>query len=360
MTPRRGGRLLVISMYELTEGTSGPTVRIRRLVEALRRHVEVEIIDGSRGQRRGPLLRYLLSGRLGRIDAVYVESSNALPSETDLLVMQLAKLLGRPVATYVRDAYRIFPEHYPVNSRRRWLSLRLFPLAMLGLRTSSTRMAFPSEGLARALGASGAPWLLPPGAPEPFRIERRDGARSLLFVGALSTPMQGGETLLRAIELARAQGADVDLICVTRPGDEPEPPWPPWLRIERASSDEIGSLLGEVLATVVPRPPGAYNDLAVPIKLMEYLAYGRPILATPRTETARIVTRSEAGLVVEDGPEGLASGIVRLCAAPEAERVRWSQAAESAARTNSWDARALELVTVLGLSHEGQSSSSAG
>ena len=59
---------------------------------------------------------------------------------------------------------------------------------------------------------------------------------------------------------------------------------------------------------MIPRAPGAYNDLAIPIKLMEYLAYGRPLLVTDRTETARIVRAADAGIVVGDSPDEHGSG----------------------------------------------------
>lgn len=340
--------MLLLSMYPLGEARSGPVVRITRFAEALRHHVDVDVIEGSRASRRMRTLRYLLRGRLTDADAVYVESSNALPAETDILLMALAKLLGRPVATYFRDAYRLFPENYALNSIRRRLSRGVYPIAVWGLRKSSTLIAFPSGGLARAIGVQ-RPWLLPPGAPEPFEIPQRAGAKSLLYVGKFHPARHGGTTLLRAVELARARGADVDLISVTPEGAEPEPPWPAWLRIERATSPEIARLLPDVLATMVTFAPGPYNDLAVPIRLMEYLAYGRPIIATPRTETARIVAESGAGLVVDDGEEGLADGIRRLWDASDDERSTWSLAAESAARANSWDQRARDLLAMLGV-----------
>ncbi len=333
-------------MYPLGEARSGPVVRITRFAEALRRHADLDVIEGSRAQRRIRTLRFLVGGRLARVDAIYVETSNALPAETDILLMSLAKLLRRPVATYFRDAYRLFPDNYALNTIRRRLSRGIYPLAVLGLRSSSTRIAFPSEGLARAMGVQ-QPWLLPPGAPEPFGIPPRPGARSLLYVGKFDPPRHGGATLLRAVALARERGADVDLISVTPAGAEPQEPWPAWLRIERATSQEISRLLPDVLATMVTLAPGLYNDLAVPIRLMEYLAYGRPIIATPRTETARIVRRFGAGLVVDDGEEGLADGICRLWGADADERSAWSSGAESAARANSWDQRARDLLAIL-------------
>lgn len=342
-------RILVLSMYPLEEARSGPTVRIRRLVEELRGRAEVEVVAGFRSRRRLALARYAASGRLNRLDGIYVESSTALPGEADLAFLGLARALGRPVLTYIRDAYQLFPDYYPVDSPKRWLSARAFPVAMRALRAVSNRLAFPSRGLAEAVlgAAAGDALLLPPGAPSPITIPRRDDAQSLLLVGDLRSPTQGGATLLSAVDRARADGANVDLLCVTRPGGEPPRPYPDWLRVDRASSAEIPALLPAVLATVIARSPGAYNDLALPIKLMEYLAYGRPLLVTDRRESAALVRAAGCGLVVGDGPDALAAGMRELASASAERLDAWSAAAHWAARQHTWGDRAERILREL-------------
>jgi glycosyltransferase involved in cell wall biosynthesis len=344
-------RLLLLAMYPLdAPARSGPTVRIQRLGAALRDRVSLDVVDGHRAERRWKILRYLLSGRLRSVAGVYVESSTALPSEMDLALLGLARVLGLPVLTYVRDAYQLFPDYYPAGTFRTRLSRRLFPAAIGALRLVSSRLAFPSRGLATAvLGPNATFLLLPPGAPEPLHVPREPDARSLLFVGDLRVPAQGGETLIGAVERARADGAVVELVCVTRPGGEPPAPHPAWLRIERAGADDVARLLPDVVATVIPRAPGAYNDLAIPIKLMEYLALGRPILTTDRTEAAAIVREADAGIVVDDGAEALASGILRVLAAPEERRAAWELGARAAAERHSWHRTADAVLRALGL-----------
>jgi len=349
LVTHRAPRILVLSMYPLDEARSGPTVRITRLIDELRTRAEVEIVAGYRSARRVALARYAASGRLHAIDGIYVESSTALPGETDIAFLGLARGLGRPVLTYVRDAYQLFSDYYPIDSAKRWVSARAFPLAMLALRAVSSRLAFPSRGLAEAVlgDLAGDALLLPPGAPEPVLVPRRADATSLLLVGDMRGPAQGAETLLTAIGLAREAGANVDLLCVTRPGGEPRGPHPDWLRIERASSFEIPRLLPGVLATVIARSPGAYNDLALPIKLMEYLAYGRPLLVTDRRETAALVRAAGCGVVVGDGAEAMAAGIAELVSAPPERLDGWSTAAHDAARHHAWGRRADRILLEL-------------
>lgn len=336
-------------MYPLDRGSWGPTVRIGHLRDELRRLVDLDLVDGYRGARRRALVRYAVSGRLRGLDGIYVESSTFLPAELDIAFLGLARSLGIPILTYVRDAYQLFEDYYRTDSLRRWIGARAFGPALRALRAASTRIAVPTAGLARAIGVA-APdaVLLPPGAPAPVDVERSASARRLLFVGDARLPAHGADRLVAAVELARARGLDVGLDVVCRPGQEPPVPHPDWLRIRRAEGSGIHRLLGDVLATVIPRPRGPYNDVALPIKLFDYLSYGRPILATDCTEQARVVTDAGAGIVTGDSVPALADAITRFASASPDELDRWSANAHDAARGASWEHRARRIVDVLG------------
>jgi hypothetical protein len=203
-------------------------------------------------------------------------------------------------------------------------------------------------GLARAVvrDASTA-ILLPPGSPAPVEVGRNAAARDLLFVGAGRLPAQGGDRLIAAVGLAREHGADVELIVVSRPGEEPLPPHPDWMRVVRAEGAAITAMLPDVLATVIPRPRSPYNDLALPIKLFDYLAYGRPLIVTDCVEQARVVNDASAGIVTPDDVPAMADAIGRLASAPADELDRWSSNAQAAARRASWSARAASIVRAL-------------
>jgi glycosyltransferase involved in cell wall biosynthesis len=348
--PNRGPRLLLVSMYPLDQGRWGPTVRIANLRDELGDRVSLDVVSGYRGARRMALARYAFSGRLRGLAGIYVESSSFLPSETDIAFLALARALGIPVLTYVRDAYQLFPEYYAASSIRRRIGAALFRPAFRALAAVSTRLAFPSAGLAAAVGADPARILrLPPGSPAPVDVPARDGANRLLFVGNGRDAIQGGPRLLRAIELARASGTPVELTVVSRPGEEPPGPHPPWLRLVRAEGDDIVQLLPDVIATVIPRPRSPYNDLAVPIKLYDYLAFFRPLLVTDCIEQAAVVRAADAGLVVGDDPEAIADGVRRLVDAGPAGRQPWADNAARAAAAQSWSARADEILGALGM-----------
>lgn len=189
--------------------------------------------------------------------------------------------------------------------------------------------------------------LIPPGSRSPFDVPRLPGAHRLLFVGNGRLEAQGARRLIGAVGLARSAASKVELTIVSRPGEEPEPPHPDWLRVVHAEGSQIEALLPEVIATVIPRPRGAYNDLAVPVKLYDYLAYGRPLLVTDCLEQASVVSRADAGIVTADDESALADGIRRLVAADAASLNDWSDNARAAATANSWRSRAMQILETL-------------
>jgi len=345
-------RLLLLSMYPLDRGLWGATTRITQMRDALARRVELDVISGTRSARARSMLGYVRRGRLRGLAGIYVENSTTLPGPGDLTFLALARARRIPVATYVRDAQQLFPEYYAATSAKRRASRALFLPATRALIRLSTGVAFPSRGLAAAVvGTHGAKVvrLLPPGSrlADAPPVDPRAG--SLLFVGGLRYPAHGGPLLLEALERARAAGANVDLICVSRPGEEPPGALPAHVRVVRAEGTQIDALLPDVLATITPRRRTPYNDLAVPIKVMEYLGYARPLIVTDAIETAAIVQAAGCGVVVKDTPEGLAEGIATVAHASQEQVAAWGEAARKAAVANSWDERAARVLEMLGL-----------
>lgn len=336
-------------MYPLDRGLWGPTVRITHLRDELLRLVDLDLVDGYRGSRRLALARYATSGRLRGLDGMYVESSSFMPAETDLAFLGLARALGIRVLTYVRDAYQLFDDYGAAETVRQRLARAAFRPMIRALRAVSSSMAVPTRGLAEVvLGDDAADAiLLPPGSPPPVTVDRRADADGLLFVGDARLPAQGADRLIRAVGHARDRGVRVSLTIVCRPGHEPPTPHPDWLQIVRAEGDAIVALLPDIVATVIPRPRNAYNDLALPIKLFDYLSYGRPLLVTDCVEQARVVTEAGAGVVTADTSDGIAEGIARIARASPPELDAWSEHARTAARAASWEQRAERIVELL-------------
>ena len=85
-----------------------------------------------------------------------------------------------------------------------------------------------------------------------------------------------------------------------------------WIEIGSASYDRMADELGRASVIAIPHPPSEYLDVALPVKLVDAMAAGRPVVVTPRTCTAQIVREADCGVVAGDGADELAAAIAGL------------------------------------------------
>jgi glycosyltransferase involved in cell wall biosynthesis len=113
-----------------------------------------------------------------------------------------------------------------------------------------------------------------------------------------------------------------------------------WVEIGQTPYGELGPALGRATVLCIPTPGHAYWDSVAPVKLFDCMAAGRPIVTTPRPETATIVRDREAGLVAKgDDAEALAEPLAQLLG--DAERARAMGANARAAAEQDYDWRVI-------------------
>jgi glycosyltransferase involved in cell wall biosynthesis len=144
-------------------------------------------------------------------------------------------------------------------------------------------------------------------------------------VGMVSgaSPGRGIEALVAACRILRADSPDLRLeltlagttdagreylaALIASIADEP------WIGVKAVPYREIGPRLAEATVLVIPHPANPYWDAVLPIKLFDYLAAGRPIVATPRSATAALLESSSAGIIAKgDGLTDIAEAIARV------------------------------------------------
>ncbi len=78
-------------------------------------------------------------------------------------------------------------------------------------------------------------------------------------------------------------------------------------------------------------------DVALPVKLLDSMAAGRPLVVTPRIETAAIVERTGSGIVTGgDAPADLADGFYRLLRDEKLAHRLGAAAREAAVHEYDW------------------------
>lgn len=336
--------ILVLGHYPLEVLDRAPKVRTYHMIEAIARKAWVTVITGTRAQRRSILRRSLAI--LDTVDAVYLESGSSTATPTDLWFLYQVHRRGIPLAIFVRDAYQMFPTLYPPKDMRERV-LALMYRVTLGFYAHWARVLFvPTAGLGRVVPGKGHQALLPPGGhlASPRKVSGTEKP-VIVYVGA-GGPHDGVARLVEAFGRVREAIPVAELWLVMRPEETKNLELGLGVTLWQASGAELGSLLRQASVAVIPRIDTAYNRLAFPVKLMDYLSEGLPVVVTKDSEASRFVESAGAGLGAEDSSGGLASTLIWILT-HDAERIRMAEAARDVIRQNLWAHRASTVLKAL-------------
>ena len=149
--------------------------------------------------------------------------------------------------------------------------------------------------------------------------------------------------------IVRRSCPDATLVTVGALPPERQASLPNYVSARRAGRDDLVEVLRDARVCVIPRPVTEYTNFVLPIKLWDYLSYGKPIVATQVTETARLLDAAGAGIVTPDTAEDLAEGIVRMLTEDGlADRCAAAARAYAVDPANTGDARAGTVLETLG------------
>lgn len=319
--------------------------------------IEVTGRGSERARAVTDLIRRLEGGL--RVEFGYGENSTMptlltephhLPTHplVDLGLLRLLRRRGIPTGMFYRDIYWRFPEYtervHPVIAAG---TRSAYHAELLVYRRLLDRVYLPSLRIAdfvphlrRSQVAA-----LPPGgqivdAPAPPGPPAARRSFTVLYVGNLS-PYYRMREMVRAV--ARLPG--VRLLLCTPPeawaaaraqyapllGDDVE--------IVHRAGDELGELFAQADVCSLMVQPSDYRDFAAPVKLYEYLGYGKPVLASAGTLAARTVEDAECGWSVPYDADELVAVLSRLRDHPD-EVAAATGRVVAARSAHSWTARA--------------------
>jgi len=346
------GEIVVLGMFNLARPDRARAVRIHNLQLALREQSSVTLLSGDRMPRRRAIVRYLLQKKLRSVRAFYVEASTSTATETDLFLLALARASRVPLLVYIPDAYQLFPAIFPrVGWRVKLLDWGWRRSIAAYLRLADV-LLFPSQGLADCFDIRKPVKVLPPaGVPNREYTPPSREPRWIVYTGAANYN-DGSDLFLSAMEKVVARCPDVGCRFITRAmnakalASHPAR-YAPWLTVERRSFDDLPEVMRHATMLVIPRRRNAYNDLAMPIKLFDYMSFGRPVVTTACRDTAALVHKLESGLVVEDTAEGIAEGILCLLNDPNLATCLGRNGYQAIQTAHAWPHRAARLLEMI-------------
>lgn len=334
----------------------GGDLRRRFLFEALEERPRATVVEGfARSDIRAALAPYRRRRwEVWRRGPRVVSSELLDPSLVDLLAR-----VGAPLAVDVHDEPVLQAEALGVPlppERARELRDRL------DANLDAFRWhVVPSGSFARLAGIEPSRAIVAPNGTDTRSIEPRpvpDGPTVALVSGA--APHRGIELLVDAVRLARTRVAGTRLLLfLTATGTESAAyldgltralRGERWVEIGPLGHAELGQGLGRATVLCVPHPASPYLDAALPVKLLDSMAAGRPLVVTPRTEMRAVVERADAGLVAAgDSPEDLAAPLVELLGDRERAARLGQNARRAAEREFDWRVISARLAADLGL-----------
>jgi len=168
------------------------------------------------------------------------------------------------------------------------------------------------------------------------------------FVGHLND-----RTDLALLEATADAGASLLLIGPHAPGFEPQrfaalTERPNVSHLGPRPFDELLPYLRTIDVGIVPYADTRFNRNSYPLKTLEYLAAGRPVVATPLPAVRSLGTELVA---LAETPEEFAAAVLRE--APMARRPVLVTARREVAARHGWEARAERLADLLGLGRNG-------
>lgn len=142
-----------------------------------------------------------------------------------------------------------------------------------------------------------------------------------------AAPGRGIETLIDAARLVRLEVPDTTLLLWLVAASEATRAYldalasginrEDWIELATVPYDGLSAALARATVLAIPHPPNPYMDVALPVKLFDSMAAGRPVVATPRVETAALLAATGAGVVAAgDAPDDLAAAITGLLGDP--------------------------------------------
>lgn len=162
-----------------------------------------------------------------------------------------------------------------------------------------------------------------------------------------AAPGRGIEALIEAIRQVRAEVPETRLLLwliATGPDGEAYieslramAATYEWVEIGAAPYERLGLSLARATVLAIPHPANDYMDVALPVKLFDSMAAGRPLVVTPRHETATIVRGGDIGIVTAgDDPASIADACTRLLRDEDLAHRMGERARELAEREYDW------------------------
>lgn len=356
-----GERMIFYMSHGFGDLETGSRVRPYKMYQAfLNLGYEVDLIAGTPSERMEQYKK-TVAHRKYHTFCYFEPNSYPVHPIVDYRILFDLWRRGVPVGIFYRDAYWKFSDYFPYRGKKRLELLLRYNTDLFLFSKVASALFFPTASLASLFKVKVPTVILPPGGEH--KSVRRVLACPLraIYVGEVGH-RYGTDLMLKALQLVNQEKTHLVLDFVCRKSElEALPPETkkllqvPWVNIHHISGDKLQSVYSNCHIGLIPRLKNAYNDLALPIKLFEYLSFGVAVVATACEETRNFIEANDCGLVCKDDAQSLANALRLLIDDPNLLRWLGDRARETILNGNLWEDRAKTAASVLKTSGVGKS-----
>lgn len=351
-------KILYITFTDFGDLSSGSAVRSFRMYNAFKNlGYDVKLLEGQQNKRKtrrekvNEIFHWLDNNTP---DLCYVEPPvGPFFNLIDLKLLKRLHKMGVPIGLFYRDFYWKFPK-WAWKDTPIWKKVILIAMHKRDLRIFKECcdvVFFPSEECIEILEYVHFRKckVLPPGCSKP-NSHVKLGANEIFYAGGVRQE-DGVDDLLIALDNVNKKGLNIKLNLVTKKKElkylnNQELLNRDWLSIFEASGDELTPIYERSDLGILSRRRHFYMDIAIPVKVLEYMSKGLPVISTDCPAIARFIRENNSGIVCNEGSQSIEDAINEYYTNRQLY-LNLIENVEKAALKNTWEKRVEQMITDL-------------
>lgn len=316
--------ILYITFVDFEEQKSGSSVRPKKMYDAfIKIGARVKLLEGQQNrkyERWKRVIKYFKEIKKNNYDACYIEPpSGPIFNLCDhLLMLYISKIKKIPVGLFYRDAFWKLSEHYSYKGLKAKIIVLMHKFDWRIIKFVSKVIYFPSESFARYFECENKVILMP--GAEVIEDLAIGADNSFIYVGGVEG-LYGSNLLLDSFKMAYEKNNSLKLNLVCRQENDVIRAYKneDWLNlfVGKSGRKELKEIYDVSKYSIIPIIPGKYSNLAVPIKLFEYISYEKPIVSTNCLEIEKIITKYNIGKIANADKNSLSEAIISMASNTE-------------------------------------------
>ena len=345
-----GQNILFHTPQKLAALDSGSSVRPAKMIDAFKQlGYNVDTVTGDNEERREQIKTIQNNNQM--YDFCYSEPTTwPLHPVIDYRLYWYLYIKNISTGIFYRDIYWQYPDYFDHSGMKYWELQFRHRLDLAVMKSVGDVIYVPSTSFGEQLDTATTP--LPPGGVDKISSSNRSSQlQRLIYVGGVSE--RYGSELLSKVQKAVAANQDITLDLVTRESefqslsDQVRQRFQSdSVTVHHVSGDDLIPLYERADAGIIPLIPDLYNNMAIPVKLYEYLSYGLPVITTDLDEVAAFVRSSDCGIVCNADSDNLAQAIITLSKDSKLYQQKQQNAVQSL-KENRWIDRAKKVASDL-------------